>query len=168
MGRERNGWWRLLLDAYAIPDFWKRGSVPGGFELLHKVKEYLKTWALTHLTLSQGALVTLGASVFAILKTLSALLNFLSFFYFTIFLFLVFLFPLSNHSQVPPQYICFVSPPSFYSFQIPPLFLSLHAVHVPSGGKSQCRRILTGAETALWAREISGKTHFSLCCNKAR
>lgn len=28
------------MDAYAIPDF-EMGSVPGRFELLHKVKEYL-------------------------------------------------------------------------------------------------------------------------------
>lgn len=75
MGRERNGWWRLLLDAYAIPDF-EMGSVPGRFELLHKVKEYLKSWAMTHLTLPQGAQVTLRASVFAILKTLSAFVEF--------------------------------------------------------------------------------------------
>lgn len=145
----------------------KRGSVPGGFELLRKVKEYWKPWALTCLTLPQGAQVTLRASVFAILKTLSALLNFLSFLTVIFFLFLV-SFYFYNHSQVPPQYICFVSPPSFYSFQIPTLLFSLRAVHFPSGGKSQCRHILTGAESAVWAREIAGKTHFSLRCNKAR
>lgn len=124
MGRERNGWWRLLLDAYAIPDF-EMGSVPGRFELLHKVKEYLKSWAMTHLTLPQGAQVTLRASVFAILKTLSAFVEFSVLFYLIIFLFLVsfsFLYSLSGAPSV--HLLCFSHFPLFFpnshSFIFPP------------------------------------------------